>query len=64
MILSQEAAHSFAQTADDGMLLTGDDLTALLGSLENQFFVQRLDGGYFLVTRTTRIRGVAAAGAR
>ena len=25
----QEAAHSFAQTADDGVLFTGDDLTAL-----------------------------------
>ena len=41
IVLAEEAANSFAQTADDAMLLAGDDLTAFLGGLQHQFQIGR-----------------------
>ena len=35
-LFRQQAANSLAQTADDGVLFAGDDLAALLGSLQHQ----------------------------
>ena len=46
IVLAQAAADSLAQAADDGVLLAGDDLAALLGSSDDQPFVQGLDGGH------------------
>ena len=43
-LLAEQGADSLAQTADDVMLLGGDDLTALPGSLEDDVLIQRLDG--------------------
>ena len=43
-LLAQDSADSLAQTADDAVLLGGDDLAALLGGLEDDLLVQRLDG--------------------
>ena len=43
-LLAQDGADSLAQAADDAVLLGGDDLAALLGGLEDDFLVQRLDG--------------------
>ena len=43
-LLAQNGADGFAQTADDVVLLGGDDLAALLGSLEDDLLVQGLDG--------------------
>ena len=45
-LLAQQAAHRFAQAADDGMLLAGDDFPALLRGSKHQFLVQRLDRGH------------------
>ena len=44
--LTQQAAHRFAQAADDGMLLAGDDFPALLCGGKHQFLVQWLDRGH------------------
>ncbi len=41
---AQHGTDSLAQTADDAVLLGGDDLAALLCSLEDDLLVQRLDG--------------------
>ena len=43
-LLAQDGADGLAQTADDAVLLGGDDLAALLGGLEDDFLIQRLDG--------------------
>ena len=43
-LLRENCAHSFAQTADDVVLLGSDDLAAVLGSLEDDLLVQGLDG--------------------
>ena len=43
-LLAQNGADGLAQTADDVVLLGGDDLAALLSSLEDDLFVQGLDG--------------------
>ena len=43
-LLAQNGADSLAQTADDAVLLGGDDLAALLGGLEDDLLIQRLDG--------------------
>ena len=36
VLLTEQGSHRFAQTADDGMLLAGDDLAALFRSGQNQ----------------------------
>ena len=46
MVLRQEAANSLTQATDHAMLLAGDDLAALLGGLQHQLLIQRLDGGH------------------
>ena len=43
-LFAQHGADGLAQTADDIVLLGGDDLAALLCSLEDDLLVQRLDG--------------------
>ena len=43
-LLAQKRADGLAQTADDVVLLGGDDLAALLGGLEDDLLIQRLDG--------------------
>ena len=43
-LLAQDGADGLAQTADDAVLLGGDDLAALLGGLEDDLLIQRLDG--------------------
>ena len=45
-LLAQQGGNSLAQTTDDGVLLSGDDLAALLSSFQNQLIVQRLDGSH------------------
>ena len=45
-LLCQAGADRLAQTADDGVLLHGDDLAAVLGGGEHQLLVQRLDGAH------------------
>ena len=45
-LLAEQGAHRLTQAADDGVLLAGDDLSALLGRLQHQLLVQRLDGGH------------------
>ncbi len=43
-LFAQDGADGLAQTADDAVLLGGDDPAALLGGLEDDLLVQRLDG--------------------
>ena len=43
-LFAQHGADGLAQTADDIVLLGGDDLAAFLCSLEDDLLVQRLDG--------------------
>ena len=43
-LLAEQGTDSLAQTADDVVLLGGDDLAALPGSLEDDVLIQRLDG--------------------
>ena len=43
-LLAQDSADGLAQTADDAVLLGGDDLAALLGRLEDDVLIQGLDG--------------------
>ena len=45
-LLAQQGGNSLAQTTDDGVLLSGDDLAALLCCSQNQLIVQRLDGSH------------------
>ena len=45
-LLAEQTTHSLAQTADDAVLLAGDDPAAGLGGLEHQLLVQGLDGGH------------------
>ena len=44
LLLAQNGADGFAQTADDVVLLGGDDLAALLCRLEDDLLVQGLNG--------------------
>ena len=39
-LLAEQAADSLAQTADDGVLLAGDNLTALSGGGEDQLLIE------------------------
>ena len=43
-LFAQQRSHSLAQAADDAVLLTGDDLAALAGSLQDDFLIQGLNG--------------------
>ena len=43
-LFAQHGGHGLAQTAQDAVLLAGDDGTALFGRFDDQFLVQRLDG--------------------
>ena len=45
-VLCDDGAHRLAQSADDGVLLTGDEPAALLCRVQYQTLVQRLDGGH------------------
>ena len=40
-IRDRDGADGLAQTADDAVLLGGDDLAALLGGLEDDLLIQR-----------------------
>ena len=44
LLLAEQGADGLAQTADDAVLLGGDDLAAFLGSLEDDLLIQGLDG--------------------
>ena len=41
---AEHARDSLAQTADNAVLFAGDDLSAFLRRLDNDFFIQRLNG--------------------
>ena len=43
-LLTQQLAHGAAQTANNGVLLTGDNAAGLPGGLEHQLLIQGLDG--------------------
>ena len=43
-LFAEQGADRFTQTADDVVLLHGDDLAALLGSFQHQRLIQGLDG--------------------
>ena len=45
-LLAEQAADRLAQTADDGVLLAGDDLAALFGGREHQLLIQGFDGSH------------------